>query len=167
MNKTEPLQDSHIDSAYASSLKNALHRSKQADISIQDSLEDDTIKIPNQIYMDEITRIKKSIQRDLMDAAHHMSEKGKELKDWLGFDIALIKSELWLNFTEATDKTTLELLKLKQIAEKAPYHTGEIIGLGTLTCDQCKASLHFHKPGHIPPCSKCHGTNFHRLNPNL
>ena len=113
MKKTEPLRDTNIDSAYESSLKNALHQSKQGDISIQDSLEDDTIKIPNQIYMDEITRIKKSIQRDLIEAAHHMSETGKELKDWLGFDIALIKSELWLNFTEATDKTTLELLKLK------------------------------------------------------
>lgn len=31
------------------------------------------------------------------------------------------------------------------------------------TCDKCNAFLHFHKPGHIPPCAKCHGTHFHRL----
>ncbi len=176
MNKTQPPQDKidvkenapnvDLSSSYESSLEKALHQSKQDDTSIHQLLEEDNPKSSNQLYSDEIGKIKRSIKRDLIDAAQHMSETGKELKDWLGFDIALIKTELWLSFTEATDKTTLELLKLKQIAAQAEYHTGEIIGLGTLTCDTCKASLHFHKPGHIPPCSKCHGTRFHRLNLN-
>ena len=171
MNKTQPPENKSdakndvVDKAYESSLEKALHQSKEDDTSIHQILDDD-LKSPSLLYSDEIGKIRRSIKRDLIDAAHHMSETGKELKDWLGFDIALIKSELWLNFTEATDKTTLELLKLKQTAANAPYHTGEIVGLGTLICDQCKASLHFHKPGHIPPCGKCHGTNFHRLTLN-
>lgn len=168
-NKDTP-DDSTLGQAYETSLEKALHQSKQADTSIHQLLDDvnnnteDTSKTSSQPYSSEISKIKQSIKRDLTDAAHHLSETGKELKDWLGFDIALIKSELWLNFTEATDKTTLELLKLQQSVAHAEYHTGEIIGLGTLVCDKCKAYLHFHKPGHIPPCGKCYGTHFHRLN---
>jgi len=167
MNKTQTQQDANdaVGQAYESSLKKALQQSTQADSSFHHLLEivTDDIKLAGQLRADEAIKLKHSITRDLIDAAHHLNETGKELSDWLGFDISLIKSELWLAFTEAADKTTLELLKLKQIAANAGYHTGEIIGLGTLVCDQCKATLHFHKPGHIPPCGKCHGTHFHRL----
>ncbi len=167
MNKTPPPQSKSDDKkdathdtvgqAYESSLEKAL---SQAETGIHQLLNNDV----DDSSADETIKLKRSIKRDLIDAAHHLNETGKELKDWLGFDIALIKNELWQKFTDATDKTTLELLKLKQAAAHAEYHTGEIIGLGTLVCDQCKASLHFHKPGHIPPCAKCSGTHFHRLN---
>lgn len=167
MNKTQHPKETNeaVDQAYESSLENALNKSKQTDTSIPDLL--DSVDADNKSssefnIMDEAIRLEQSIKRDLLDAAQHMNETGKELKDWLGFDLILIKNELWQKFTEATDKTTLALLKLKYIAENAEYHTGEIIGLGTLICDKCKSPLHFHKPGHIPPCGKCCGTCFHR-----
>ena len=167
MNNNQPQQDANdaVGHAYQKSLETALQQSKQADSNFHHLLEivSDDIKMASQLKADEAVDLKNSIKRDLVDAAHHLNETGKELKDWLGFDISLIKSELWLAFTEATDKTTLALLNLKNIAANAEYHTGEIIGLGTLVCDECKALLHFHKPGHIPPCGKCHGTHFHRL----
>ena len=140
---------------YETSLAKLLQKSKQADKSMHKLLEEDA---------SEFTQMAQWIMRDLIAAAQHLNESGQELKDWLGFDLTLIKNELWQRFTEAADKTTLELLKLKQIAANAEYHTGEIVGLGSLICDQCQAQLHFYKPGHIPPCAKCHGTRFHRLN---
>lgn len=171
MNKTQSPQEANdaVDQAYESSLENALNKSKQTDTSIHELLDgvaeqksvEQKAASKSSIVEDAI-QLEQSIKRDLIDAAHHMNETGKELKDWLGFDLMLIKNELWKKFTEATDKTTLELLKFKHIAANAEYHTGEIIGLGTLVCDQCKATLHFHKPGHIPPCGKCHSTRFHR-----
>ena len=168
MNNTPPSQDTNdsVDKAYEASLEKALHQAKQTDTGIHQSLDDvqGDLKAPDQLGTDESGKLIQSIKRDLTDAAHHLNETGKELKDWLGFDLLLIKNELWKNFTEAADKTTLELMQLKQIAANAEYHTGEIIGLGTLVCDSCSASLHFHKPGHIPPCAKCHGTKFHRQN---
>ena len=51
---------------------------------------------------------------------------------------------------------------LREQAELAGYHTGEITGPGTLVCDNCGEELHFHKPSRIPPCPKCKGTSFHR-----
>lgn len=144
-----------VSGAYESSLAMLLKKSEQADKSLHSLLEEDT---------SEFTQMAQWIKRDLIAAAQHLNESGQELKDWLGFDLKLIKNELWQRFTEAADKTTLELLKLKQIAATAEYHTGEIVGLGSLICDQCQSLLHFYKPGHIPPCAKCHGTRFHRLN---
>ena len=86
----------------------------------------------------------------------------RKLKNWLGFDIALIEDRLRDMFFQAADQTTKELLELKYRAEIAGYHTGEITGPGTLVCDKCQEKLHFHKAGHIPPCPKCRGTHFHR-----
>lgn len=167
MSQTQPPQDNHdaVGQAYESSLEKALQQVKQSDSSLHQAIDtgENDHKSIGQLGANGVIQLKKSIQRDLIDAAHHLSETGQELKDWLGFDLMLIKNELWQRFTEATDKTTLELMKLKHIAANAEYHTGEILGLGTLTCDQCGSTLHFHKPSHIPPCGKCHGTRFHRL----
>jgi hypothetical protein len=110
----------------------------------------------------EAAKIENYLKRDLIDAASYLNKTGQELRDWLGFDLALIERELWERFSLAVDKTTLELLQLKQNAANAKYYTGELTGIGTLICDQCDRQLHFHKPGHIPPCPGCNGTGFHR-----
>jgi hypothetical protein len=111
---------------------------------------------------EESVKVGKYLQRDLIEAASYLEKTGKALKDWLGFDLALLEERLRDDFSKAADQTTIELLKLKQQAEAAGYHTGEITGPGTLLCDQCGELLHFHKAGHIPPCPKCQGTRFHR-----
>ena len=110
----------------------------------------------------EAAKIEDYLKRDLIDAASYLNNTGQELKDWLGFDLTLIERELLERFSLAVDKTTLELLQLKEVAANAKYHTGELTGPGTLICDQCNRLLHFHKPGHIPPCPGCSGTRFHR-----
>jgi hypothetical protein len=146
--------DDSVGKDYTNALEKALHESKQPESSLHQLLDDAS---------DELYQYKQYIKRDLIDAAHHLTETGEELKDWLGFDLLLIKNELWQQFTEAADQTSLELLKLKNMAANAEYRTGEVIGLGSLRCDECQAQLHFHKPGRIPPCAKCHSTRFHRL----
>ncbi len=103
------------------------------------------------------------LKRDLADATDYLLETGHELRDWLGFETSLVESSLLDLMLKAADKTTLQLLKLKETAREASvYRTGEITGAGTLVCDQCGEKLHFHKAGKIPPCPKCHATSFHR-----
>lgn len=113
---------------------------------------------------DEVVLLETYVKRDLVDATHYLNATGKELKDWLGFDLQLMQQAFLDKFSDAVDKTTAELLQLKLHAANAEYHTGEIVGVGTLACDQCSKTLHFHQPGHIPPCAACKGTVFHRLN---
>lgn len=116
----------------------------------------------NELAGEETVKIGKYLKRDLLDAATYLEKTGKELKDWLGFDLTYLEDRLRDNFSQAADQTTVELLKLKQEAEAAGYHTGEITGPGTLICDQCGEILHFHKAGHIPPCPRCKGSRYHR-----
>jgi hypothetical protein len=149
---------------YETLLDNAVQKSRDGGSVIShlaDEIREDFSAL-NEFGKDEIALMKAYIKRDLTDAARYLDSTGKELKDWLGFDLTLIESKLLHNFAEATDKTTLELMKLKQQASLASYNTGEVTGVGTLICDQCGTKLHFHQPGHIPPCAKCHDTHFHR-----
>lgn len=111
---------------------------------------------------EESERISEYLKRDLRDAAEYIEETGEEFRNWLGFETALIEDRLKNLFAKAADQTIVELNKLRGKAESAGYHTGEITGPGTLVCDKCGEELHFYKPGHIPPCPKCKGTEFHR-----
>ena len=120
------------------------------------------LSIVEELGKEETEKLANYLKRDLIDAANYINKTGRELKDWLGFDIALIEDRLREMFFQAADQTTKELLELKYRAEIAEYRTGEITGPGTLVCDKCQEKLHFHKPGHIPPCPKCRGTHYHR-----
>lgn len=150
--------------AYELLLEKALkkaHQSGTIALHMIDEIRDDIVAL-NKFSDDEIVKLEAYVKRDLIDAARYQDKTGKELQDWVGFDVTLMKHEFWKLFSAAADQTTTALNQLKQQAEYADYHTGELTGLGTLICDQCGEKLHFHKPGHIPPCPKCIGTHFHR-----
>ncbi|MES1998891.1 MAG: zinc ribbon-containing protein [Pseudomonadota bacterium] len=152
--------------AYELLLEKALQKAHQSSAVVHDMMEvvrRDIVAL-NKFDDEEIVKLEHYVKRDLINAAWYLDTTGKALKDWLGFDVALIKNEFWARFSEAADQTTVALSQLKLLAANAEYHSGELIGLGTLVCDQCGQKLHFHKPGHIPPCPKCTSTHFHRQN---
>ena len=128
-----------------------------------DKAKDKVIELED-VAEEDAEKISTWLKRDLDDVVHHLSEADYAVKDWLGFETALIKSEIIRLLLETADKTTVELLRMRENARKPYfYQTGEITGPGTLICDECGEKLHFHKAGHIPPCPKCHKTDFHRI----
>lgn len=107
------------------------------------------------------------VMRDLADAATFIDKSGKELRDWLRFDLEVVENALAQRFAQMVDHTRLELDKLEMQANAVgEWHTGEIVGIGTLKCKSCGEVLHFHQTGHIPPCPKCHGSTFRRISRN-
>lgn len=42
------------------------------------------------------------------------------------------------------------------------YRTGTVVGKGNFSCNQCDKVIKKVKIGPLPPCSRCHGTVFHR-----
>ena len=157
--------------AYELLLEKAIEKAKHAEEktgpalhSIIDSLREE-ISAAGELSEEQVDKVANYLKRDLRDAAEYIDETGTGLKEWLGFEQALLGAEFWDMFAQAADQTTVELLKLKTQAEYAPYGTGELTGPGTLVCDKCGETLQFQKPGHIPPCPKCHETSFHRQPP--
>jgi len=121
----------------------------------------------DELAEEDAIKLAKWLKRDLEDAIRYLAKTGHEIKDWLGFESALLENELFYMFLDIADKTTVELQQFKENAEHPEYHTGEITGPGTLTCDECGETLHFYKAGKIPPCPKCHATIFHRSTSEL
>ena len=115
-----------------------------------------------ELSREEADKIASYLWRDLQDAGRYLADTGADFKEWLGFETALLGDRLKDLFRKAADKTTVELIELEAEAESTVYHTGEITGPGTLVCTKCGEKLHFKKPGHIPPCPKCHATEFVR-----
>lgn len=113
---------------------------------------------------EEAEEIAAYLKRDIQDAAQWLADNGDELKDWLRFDIEQVEDRLFEAMNSVADKTRIELQALEEQAGLVgEWKTGEITGIGTLTCEGCGELLHFHTSGHIPPCPKCHGTRFKRV----
>ncbi len=150
--------------AYRELLEKALHKARQTGSSLYHLLGGGTDAPAPGPGQDghEVAELERYVRRDLTDSARYRHATGKGLGDWLGFDVALIEGAFWKLFSEAADQTLLALHQIRLQADVSEYHTGEMIGLGTLVCDRCNEHLRFSKVGHIPPCPRCGGTRFHR-----
>lgn len=166
----ENRHDNRLVEAYERMLERIRHAGEIADREVRPALahlvetaKDKAVEV-GELTREEAEKVGAWIRRDIEDAADWLaSDKARELVDWLKFDIRLVEERLFELFTSVADKTRLELIRLKQAAERASeYHTGEVTGIGALECTACGKVLHFHATGHIPPCPQCHGTRFVR-----
>ena len=113
---------------------------------------------------EEVDKIGDYLKRDIEDAANFMETNNKELKDWLRYDFYMIEGTLGDAFSRMVDETREALGNIEEEATRiGEWHTGEIVGLGTFECISCGEVIHFHKPGHMPPCPKCHASKYRRL----
>jgi rubrerythrin len=118
-----------------------------------------------ELTKEEVEKLGGYIKRDLEQAGEYISdyaaENGPQLKNWLKDELSFAEVEFAEMFADLADKTRLELDALAERARQVGvWHTGEITNVGVLYCQKCDEVLHFKKPGHIPPCPKCHGTEF-------
>ena len=117
-----------------------------------------------ELTSEEIERLSDYLEKDLTEAASFMQEQERELSDWLRLDLLVVEKFLLEKFESLADRTRIELEQLSLDADiNGEWHTGEILSMGVLECIACGEQLHFEKPGHIPPCPKCHKTKFKRL----
>ncbi len=117
---------------------------------------------------EEIDKLSEYLKKDLEAAIDTMTENGRELADWLEFDLEFAESRFADWVAQVADPTRVEMARfMEQTRELSEWHTGEITGPGTLICKACGEKLHFDKAGHIPPCPKCHATAFEKEYLNL
>ena len=117
-----------------------------------------------ELTKEEAEKLADYIKRDLEQAADYLSENGQQLSDLIKNDLEFAESKFADMFANLADKTRLELDELAERARQVGiWHTGEITNVGILYCQKCGEALHFKKPGHIPPCPKCKGTEFKKI----
>lgn len=117
----------------------------------------------NELSREEAERLSDYLRRDLRDAAEFITSTEQALADWMRFDLALIEDSFLDMFSLMVDQSRLELDNLAESARQATeWQSGEITALGTLYCEKCGHSLHFHQPDYIPACPNCGATRFKR-----
>ena len=117
-----------------------------------------------ELTKEEIQKIGGYIKKDLEQAADYLSENSQQLEKLIKDDLDFAEGQFAEMFATLADKTRIELDALAERARQVGvWHTGEITNVGILYCQQCDEVLHFKKPGHIPPCPKCKGTEFKKV----
>lgn len=121
-----------------------------------------------EVTKEEAEKVGKYIQRDLEQAGDYLSdyveENGPQLENWIKDELEFAEVQFAEMFANLADKTRLELDALAERARQVGvWRTGEITNVGVLYCQSCDEVLHFKKPGHIPPCPKCKGTEFKKV----
>ena len=121
-----------------------------------------------ELTKEEAEKIGGYIQRDLEQAGDYLSEyvekNGPQLENWVKNELEFAEVQFAEMFATLADKTRLELDALADRARQVGiWRTGEITNVGKLYCQNCDEVLHFKKPGHIPPCPKCKGTEFKKV----
>jgi hypothetical protein len=116
-----------------------------------------------ELTRDEADKLSNYVNRDLSSLTEHLSETGQDFKTWFDFDLQLVQDRVLDAFAKVADRTSIQLANLaSQAKHSLEYHTGEIVGIGTLTCQSCEHLLNFKKTSRIPPCPHCHKTVFTR-----
>jgi len=117
-------------------------------------------------------------RKKLTEAGQFTEEKGEKLKEFLENDLARVAQGISKGAKEKLNPSRLgtgalasmsKLLHktseaLSHFAEKADSSltckSGEITSAGKLVCKACGHAMNFKKTGRIPPCPKCHKTEF-------
>jgi hypothetical protein len=117
-----------------------------------------------ELTYEEAHNVKDYLVRDVHDAARYLAEHERELADWLRLDLLLVETRVSQSFANAVERARSDLKHLSKTTGKLfEWHTGEITAIGALSCKGCGKSIHFHRTGRIPPCSRCRGTVFTRV----
>jgi predicted RNA-binding Zn-ribbon protein involved in translation (DUF1610 family) len=163
-----PIQDKLID-AYDTMVKrlhDAVEKAEKLAIPTLDEnieqAQEKAIEL-GELTREEANKVAGYLKRDLDDVSVYLQETKDEFSQWLSFESTLVEGKIGDWIESVADKTKLEWDKLSLNAIKAQlYHSGEVTGPGTLECIACEQTLNFKKTGHIPPCPKCHKTEFQR-----
>lgn len=117
-----------------------------------------------ELTREEAEKLAQYIQRDIHDAAEYLEEEGRELGDWLKFDVEMVEDKLLDVFSHAINTTSIELQQLKQRAEQENlWYMGEVTGPGSFICTHCEHPLSFYHIQDIPACPKCGEGVFKRV----
>ncbi len=140
----------------ASLLQTLKHSPEELSNALDKSVE--VLQAANELTKDEIALVSAYVKADLKSFAQEYEESRS------GSFYLTISNSIWQGLLDITDKTKLEWMELSQELEhQGVYHTGEVIGLGSLVCENCGNKTQYTHPTIIEPCYQCGGEAFSRV----
>ncbi len=104
---------------------------------------------------------KQFMRRDLEQTAQDMRALSQEAKERL--HPARLGAGALSSMARLLEVAGSALQSLSRKAENAlRYTTGDITSAGTLTCTHCGQTVHLKRTSVIPPCPKCHGSEYRK-----
>ncbi len=101
-------------------------------------------------------RLKGFMERDFTQLAGSMRDEARER-----LNPARLSAGALASISSLLHAASSVLSDVAGRAEKGLLcRSGEVTSAGTLTCISCRHDIHMKKTGRIPPCSKCHATEF-------
>jgi polyhydroxyalkanoate synthesis regulator phasin len=106
-------------------------------------------------------RVQAFLRRDLEATRDSVAQMGQTLKEALEPQRVAsgIQSTL-AHILDALGDTLKDFASKTE--ERLTYRTGELSSPGKLTCNSCGSRIHMTTTGRVPPCAKCHGTEFRK-----
>ncbi len=110
---------------------------------------------------EQIERASGYVRRDLFSFSENRERARELVRDRLR--PSRVRHGFMALAAEAFDRASSGLSRLSDRLE-APlkFETGEVTGPGTLTCTSCESQMRFRDSGRIPPCPRCHKTEFRK-----
>ncbi len=147
----------------------AIHDAEEALAPTVDEMVHNAQQIARELYalsQEEAESLGAALKRDLHKANQTMNQQGKELKDWLSFDLTLVEDRFIDLVARAADKAWLDFRAFENEDHQAStYSSGEVSTAGTFSCRQCDNSIRLTETGQIPTCPVCgHGEFFRVIN---
>ena len=84
--------------AYRELLEKALHKAREGGSSLYHLLGGGGHSRSAGEGRGDVAELERSVRRDLTDAARYRHETGRDLREWLGFDVARIEQGFWRPF---------------------------------------------------------------------
>lgn len=112
---------------------------------------------------EQINQMSKNLKKDLLSTFKAVEPPVKEFSESVGglFDLWRDKSGVIL-----TDLARAVGDWSHQFSDKLDdmllYHSGDMTHGGTFECTSCGQTVNIRKPTHLPPCPKCHKTEYRR-----
>ena len=145
----------------------ALHEAEEALEPTIDEMVHNAQSMVQDIYklsQEESEKLGEALKRDIQKANKTLNQQKKELKDWLSFDLSVVEDKFIELIARAADKSWLDFRTFENESKQGEiYRTGEVCSAGTLCCKNCAKTMNLSKTSHIPPCPKCHHTEFYRV----
>lgn len=143
-------------------LGEAEHRTEDLLHSVVTAAQEKAVEL-GELTTQEAHHVAETLTRELNHLRRHIEHTGEGLKEWLGFEAALLEIGFLEALTKATNSDLVGQIARTGAEDPRPeYNTGDVCGPGTLACQKCGTTVQFLASNTVRSCEACGGDRFAR-----